>query len=194
MTTAEKDWRRELAWPKPPNAPVTEEQKQRFLDALRSGASVTEAAQAAPFDRATAYKLRKHDEVFAREWFDTIEEGTETLERECARRAMDGSDLLMIFLLKARRPEVYRDRYEVHHTTGEPLTAGDLEAIRDAGRRPELAAHLDALADALAEQQQAGRRVIEPAPTDVAAAPPPDSPGAAAGGGGTPGGEGGPRA
>jgi len=143
-----------MEWPRPKNAAPTLEQHELFLAELRSGATVTEACQAAGFGRTYAYRRRRTDDAFARAWLDVIEEGTETLERECQRRAMEGSDLLMIFLLKSRRPEVYRDRYEIQQTAGAPLTAGDLEAIRGAGARPELAEHLDALADALAEQHR----------------------------------------
>lgn len=35
----------------------------------------------------------------------------ENLEREARRRAFNGSDILLIFLLKAARPERYRDKY-----------------------------------------------------------------------------------
>jgi hypothetical protein len=36
--------------------------------------------------------------------------GTDALEDEALRRAKDKSDTLLIFLLKARRPEKYKDR------------------------------------------------------------------------------------
>lgn len=36
--------------------------------------------------------------------------GADVLEGEASRRAMSGSDLLLIFLLKGLRPEKYRER------------------------------------------------------------------------------------
>lgn len=59
---------------------------------------------AAGISKSHAYELRQRDEDFALRWADAIEEGTERLEEEARRRAMDGSDTLLIFLLKARRP------------------------------------------------------------------------------------------
>ena len=48
------------------------------------------------------------------------------LEAEAYRRAMAGSDRLMAFLLKARRPQVYRERVDVRH--GGEADAGEAEA------------------------------------------------------------------
>src|SRR5207253_2000949 len=39
-----------------------------------------------------------------------------SLEAVAIKRAHDGSDVLLIFLLKARRPDVYRDNHRVEHT------------------------------------------------------------------------------
>jgi hypothetical protein len=144
---------------------VTDVQRTRFLEELAAGGTVADACHAAGFSRQYAYERRKVDAEFGQAWVDVLEAGTEQLEREAGRRAMMGSDLLMIFLLKSRRPEVYRDRYEVTHTA-QQLTGGDLAAIRAAGGRPELSGHLDALAEALAAEHRAPRR-IEPEPSDV---------------------------
>src|SRR5206468_803097 len=60
-----------------------------------------------------AYDLRCADEQFADAWEDALEAGTQVLEDEARRRALDRSDTLLIFLLKARRPHVYRDNVRV---------------------------------------------------------------------------------
>src|SRR4051812_36233108 len=78
--------------------------RQRFLDALASGFSVSAAASAAGMGRQTAYDLRKRDPEFAVAWEDAIESETDLLEDEARRRALEGSDLLLIFQLKTRRP------------------------------------------------------------------------------------------
>jgi hypothetical protein len=44
-----------------------------------------------------------------------VETATEQLEVEAYRRAMDSSDRLIMFLLRARRPSVYVERYQVKH-------------------------------------------------------------------------------
>jgi len=87
--------------------------------------------------------LREADQEFAEAWEAAIEDGTQVLENEAVRRALEGWDedvydgegavvrrtrrynpALLIFLLKARRPEVYRDqvaRVEVTGANGGPV-------------------------------------------------------------------------
>jgi hypothetical protein len=47
-------------------------------------------------------------------WDDAIEAGTDLLEDIARRRAVAQSDLLLIFLLRARRPHVYMPPRTVH--------------------------------------------------------------------------------
>ncbi len=89
--------------------------KKRFLTALAAGHSVMTAAEAAGVARQTVYRWRQEDETFARAWDEAIEAGTDRLEDEALRRAFAGSDTLLIFLLKARRPTKYRDTHHVQH-------------------------------------------------------------------------------
>jgi hypothetical protein len=107
--------------------------KPDFLNTLKLGGHVLNAAQVAGVTRQTAYKARDSDEDFALAWADAIEEATETLERVAVRRSTVGtkrpvfyrgevvgstremSDTLLIFLLKSRRPEVYRDNAKPQH-------------------------------------------------------------------------------
>ena len=101
-----------------------------FLRAIEYGATVQDAAISAGVDPSTAHKRRREDPEFRRAWAEVGVIGTQAMEREAARRAYHGveepvfhkgevcgsirkySDTLMIFLLKARRPEVYRDMVE----------------------------------------------------------------------------------
>lgn len=92
-------------------------QRDRFLDALARTASVTAASQAAGIGRRTAYNWRNADEEFASAWDDALESGTDALEDEAIRRALDGSDTLLIFMLKARRPEKFKERVANEHTS-----------------------------------------------------------------------------
>lgn len=127
-------------------------QRAAFLAALRSGGSVSAACAASGIVRSTVYYLRDRDEEFATSWVQALDQGTERLEDEAVRRAVDGvedfrldregvehpfrrySDTLLIFLLKARRPDVYRDRFEHQHTGQvalrlDRLTDGELEQL-----------------------------------------------------------------
>jgi hypothetical protein len=81
-----------------------------FLETLARSCNVSAAARAVGIRRATAYARRKVDRAFALAWDDVIEGSLDDLEGECFRRALEGSDRLAIFLLRARRPEVYGNR------------------------------------------------------------------------------------
>lgn len=118
----------------------TSEPRERFLIALGEGLSVAGAAKLAGVGRQTVYDWRKRDASFAAAWDDAIETGTDNLEDEARRRAMNSSDTLMIFMLKARRPDKYKERRasEVSGPGGGPiqtewdyskLSLDDLEAL-----------------------------------------------------------------
>jgi hypothetical protein len=116
---------------------VTDTTKQRFLDQLATGATVRNAA-GDESTRRRLYELRHTDADFAAAWRTAEDEGTDLLEEEAQRRAVEGvpretfdkdgnlirretvySDTLLILLLKARRPEKYRDNAKVEHA-GDP--------------------------------------------------------------------------
>ncbi len=103
-----------------------------FLESLRNKPNVATAAQKAGVSRVTVYEHRKKFPDLAEAWDVALDEGIENLEGEAMRRAFEGvdkpviykgkiskdtykeySDTLAIFLLKAHRPEKYRDRWEV---------------------------------------------------------------------------------
>ena len=94
----------------------TPKKRALFLGALTEGASVTAACGRAVITRRTVYVWREADPEFAAAWDDAIEAGTDALEDEALRRAKDKSDTLLIFLLKARRPEKYKDRVSTEHS------------------------------------------------------------------------------
>lgn len=94
-----------------------------FLEGLRATGNVSEAARAASICRSRVYDCRHRDADFAAAWADALEEAADRLEMEAFRRAVEGigedrffrgdvvgrvtrySDRLLMFLLKARRPE-----------------------------------------------------------------------------------------
>lgn len=81
-----------------------------FLGALRDGLSINAACKASGVARRTAYDWREADPEFRKAWDDAVETGTDELEDVAIARAKDSSDTLLIFLLKARRPDKYKDR------------------------------------------------------------------------------------
>ena len=132
----------------------TKDRRGAFLRALADSGIVSLAAGIAGITRARAYQVRKADLVFAAAWEEAEEQAADRLEAEAWRRAVAGipeplvsagkivrdddgepiairrySDNLMIALLKARRPERFKDRAVVEHDIADGL-ADRLEAAR----------------------------------------------------------------
>ncbi len=98
-----------------------------FLKALTETVNVTLSCRKAGVPRRTVYDWREADAAFADRWDEALEEGIDLLEAEVHRRAFEGverpvyykgervgewrhySDALATFLLRAHRPEKYRD-------------------------------------------------------------------------------------
>jgi len=78
-----------------------------MLEALARGMSPARAAKVAGVGRSTAYLWRREDPEFAQKWDDAVADGIDLLEDEVCRRALEGSDKLLMFLLERRRPEVW---------------------------------------------------------------------------------------
>lgn len=114
--------------------------RPKFLAALAETCNVTHAARTAGINRNTAYDHRDSDAAFAAAWDDALEQGVDVLELEARRRALHGtlrpvfhqgiecgaireySNTLTIFLLKAHRPDKYRERQTIdHNVNGEPV-------------------------------------------------------------------------
>lgn len=116
---------------KGPISKVTKGILQTFLNQLSEGSSVAGACRVIGVDVNVLYKLRKKSTEFAALWAASIECGTDLLEDEALRRAKDGwlepifqggtevgqvrrySNVLLIFLLKGRRPKKFRDKIEI---------------------------------------------------------------------------------
>lgn len=121
-----------------------------FLAAFSKLGNVSAACRAAHVSRQSAYDYRDHHEDFRAAWEGAGETSADLLEQEAFRRAAQGtekpvyyrgrevgrvreySDVLLIFLLKARRPDVYRERFEHTGAGGGPLQVAlsSLEAIQ----------------------------------------------------------------
>jgi len=123
----------------------------RFLEVFRATCNVRLSADAAGIDRDTAYWRRQRDPTFAARWAQAEQDAIDVLEAEARRRALSVSDTLLIFLLKAHRPALYRERYQREDETTDLLlmqaatvaravdmalfTLGMDDATRDLARR-----------------------------------------------------------
>jgi len=67
---------------------TTEDQHQRFLDALADSCNVRRAAAEAGFTPSTAYRLRQRDTAFAEAWQAALESGYARLEMALIDRAI----------------------------------------------------------------------------------------------------------
>src|ERR1700680_3483424 len=85
------------------NSRKTPEAEEKFLAALRLGKSIAAAARAACIGRRTCYDWRDRDQAFAVAWDEAFEEGTDRLEDLALRGAEQGSERLLLALLRARR-------------------------------------------------------------------------------------------
>lgn len=89
--------------------------KERFLAAYRRTGGIFTAAAAVGIGGTTVWEWRQTDEEFAAAFNSLEEADTEDLEKIARKRAAKKSDLLMMFLLKKRKPE-YRDSSKVEHS------------------------------------------------------------------------------
>ena len=94
--------------------------KPIFIDTLRNSACVWAACQVARIERSTAYRARDKDEKFRKAWNDALEDACDQLEYALRRRALAEDTTAAIFLLKAHRPEKFREtvRQEVTGANG----------------------------------------------------------------------------
>lgn len=109
------------------------DQKLKFLKAFEELGTISAACLDAKIPRRTVYNWRQEDEAFAVAWSEIELATTEEMEREAYRRGVKGveepvfnrglivgsvqkfSDTLLIFMLKSRRPDVYRENVKVEH-------------------------------------------------------------------------------
>ena len=108
--------------------------QQAFLEGYRHAGNVTAAALHAGVGRQTHYDWLDAYPAYVDEFAEAMEESRDRLEGEARRRAIQGvlqpvfqggehvgdirkySDMLLMCLLNAERPEKFRQRYEVSGT------------------------------------------------------------------------------
>lgn len=99
--------------------------REVFLDNLEDTGFVLQSAKLAGISHTHVYRERRNDPEFAARWDAALASSIEGVEAEAKRRAMQGSDLLLMFFLKAKKPEVYREQYDVRRTNVNIEVTGD---------------------------------------------------------------------
>ena len=135
------------------NQKMSEEKKMAFLTVLAETCNVSRAAKAIGVARITVYEWRDAFVEFAAAWDKAKQLGVDALEDEAHRRAFEGnektvfhqgaecgtvreySDTLAIFLLKAHKPDKYRENANLHVTSNVDLAQGILDARKRSTKR-----------------------------------------------------------
>lgn len=94
--------------------PTLPERQEIFLAHIEGGARYYEAAEETGVHRVTAWRW-KADPDFAKRYEAARRASVTRLKREAERRAMAGSDRLLIFLLCAYAPEEFQERQVLDH-------------------------------------------------------------------------------
>jgi len=139
--------------------------KACFLDGLRRTANVSRAAREAGLSTSTVYQHRARFPGFAAEWDAAVGEALDSLEDALIERARHGvekpvyfrgaqvgtvrtySDALGMFILRARRPEVYARL--------QAAPAADADEMTQIEAKAEVIRRLDRLAAAPAGEDDA---------------------------------------
>ena len=170
---------------------ATDRAREQFLAVLRTTCNVSEACRACGFSRSCAYENRNADPEFSRAWDEAEQEAADRLEREAWRRAVEGvdkpityqgevvgytkeySDRMLELLLKAHRPEKFREGQSATNVLIDNRR-DDLWRLSPVEREQRLLAiqqqlRLSPESQAILEETVAGLRV----PEQTAAEPPP---------------------
>lgn len=99
---------------------------KRFLRLIAETGNVSAACKACRIDRSNPYHLRARSPEFKAAWETADEQACDELEAEARRRALESSDGLLQFMLKALRPDKYREVRDVN-------LSGSVEVIKRVG-------------------------------------------------------------
>jgi hypothetical protein len=125
-----------------PRTKRTHRARATFLATLAETCNVSESCRAAGIGRTLAYAWRDDDAEFAAAWEQAEQEAVDSLEKVAWDRAMDNSDRMLEILLKAHRPEKYREKQAVELTgkDGGPIKTDHAVIALTSNMSPEDAA------------------------------------------------------
>lgn len=107
----------------------------RFLDRLRVSGNVFLSCKAAGVSRRTVYNWRNRWATFRDEWDDALEEACDILEMHAWKRATEGqSDKMIMFLLKAYRPQRFKENLRIEVSEIDNAIEQELARLADTGK------------------------------------------------------------
>lgn len=92
---------------------IPQTQIETFFNLLEQTGNITTSCIGAGISRNTIYLYMGSDEVFKQRVDSAKETAIEYLEGYALERAKNGSDVLVMFLLKSLKPEKYRDNPKI---------------------------------------------------------------------------------
>ena len=87
----------------------------KFLQVIARQGNITKACKMVGIGRRTFYDRRDTDLSFRVQLQEAFETATDVLDAEARKRALRDSDKLLLFLLRAHRPEIYGARIDLEH-------------------------------------------------------------------------------
>lgn len=147
-----QEGRRKLGRPRRPF--LRHPKKKAFIVAYTKMGVVNHAAEVVGVHSSTARRWYSDDEAFRIARDNADEDATDELELVARQEAFKGSVPLLIFLLKGRRPHIYRDRYDVRstHVNVDQDTQDLRSAMQDVMHDPDFAELAERLANRLSQK------------------------------------------
>lgn len=105
---------------------IAHPKKRAFLATYAQVGNIRHACLAVGIARRTHYDWLETDPAYKAAFEQAGEDAADALEAEARRRAFEGSDTLLIFLLKGLRPERYRERYDHRLHGGDDAVLGPM--------------------------------------------------------------------
>ncbi len=129
---------------------MKQSKRQRFLEQLELGWSISRAAKISGVSRAQLYRWRASDPKFSEAWQEAEETGVDLLEDTARGRAVEGvnkqpiydkhgkrigervefSDRLLELLLRGKRPRIYGRQEVTNQTINVALPRPTMEDLR----------------------------------------------------------------
>ena len=103
---------------------------QKFLDTYAQTGSIPAAAKVAKISPAVHYGRLETDPAYRKAFADAQQQTVALLEEEAFRRALAGDNELLMFLLRAWRPERYQEHTTVEHSGTVTLSDSEASAAR----------------------------------------------------------------
>jgi transposase-like protein len=103
------------------------------LELIAEGSNLSETARALGVNRSTLWRWRRDHPEFDRQVREAFVASVELLKREAERRAMSGSDKLLMFLLCNYAPDQFSQTQRLEHTVDESMAKRIADSRKRAG-------------------------------------------------------------